>query len=49
MVSIIVRSRWSAQCGSLPSDEESGLLTEGHAAVGLDDALVPTCVLSVYH
>jgi hypothetical protein len=28
---------------SLPSDEESGLLAEGHAAVGLDDTLVPTC------
>lgn len=28
---------------SLPGDEESGLLAEGHAAVGLNDALVPTC------
>jgi hypothetical protein len=31
----------------LPGDGEGGLLTEGHAAVGVEDALVPACERSV--
>ena len=33
--------------GVVAGDKESGLLAEGHAAVGLNDALVPTCGMLV--
>lgn len=33
--------------GVVAGNEESGLLAERHATIGLDDALVPTCKLSI--